>query len=368
MSKIIAFSVARLSNKGGTERMSISLANALVDIGYTVVLISVQPCEVIFFEIDERIKVFNLFRKDTDQVKGVIAKALVYPKLIKKLSKVITSNNIDILIDVDIDLSFFSLPLKLWNKHLKIISWEHFHYKENLGLRRRSWARELSKKYADAIVVLTEQDKKAFSETNKSKAPITVIHNFLLSMPQEQASLKEKAVLAVGNYVYNKGFDILLDVWRCVKKTEVASDWVLNIVGDGEDKDKLEKKANQLTIQNSIKFIPPTRHIEEYYKTSSIFVLSSRYEGFGLVLLEARSYGLPSVAFDCPLGPREIINNEIDGYLINVNDITSMSEKIISLMQDIELRKKLGLKAKEDTNRFEKQNIVKRWVDLIENL
>lgn len=364
----ISFTIARLANKGGTERMATSLANALNERGYKVSLISVQPFDKPFFEVDTRIKTFQLFSEDTDKRKGVVSKVKVYPEIISSLNKVVKENKIDVIIDVDVDLSFFTLTLKLWNSKIKVISWEHFHYKENLGLRRRGWARQLAKKYADAIVVLTEQDKLAYEEDGKTNTQISVISNFLDYVPQQQAELKAKKVLAIGNLIPVKGFDMLIKSWAGVKKRDCSDGWILQIVGDGTEKNNLIQQAEELRVSDSVKFIAPTTEIWNYYLNSSIFVLSSRYEGFGLVLLEAESAGLPSVVFDCPMGPREIVIDGEDSFLIPANDEAEMTKKICLLMQNDSLRKVMGAKAKENAKRFAKESIVDEWVNLIKSL
>jgi len=359
--KHICFFIGSVSNNGGTERITISLANHLMENGYEVSIISMYSAENSFFEIDKKIQSYSLFKKPKNYT-------FYLPLIIYFLYKKIKDLEIDIIINSDVILSLFSLPVKFFNRKLKVISWEHFNYKTNLGIRRRDCARMLSKKYANAIVTLTEQDKGFYMENGVSRASIICIPNYLDNIPSVVSKLNNKIVLAAGRFTYQKGFDILVDVWKLVKQNFVSDNWVLKIIGNGEDKNLVRQKVKNLQLDDSIEIIDAVKNIADYYLSASLFVLSSRYEGLPMVLIEAKSYGIPIIAFDCETGPRDLIKNECNGCLIPVGNIQSMADRICDLIVDEEKRKKMGKIARQDAFVITADNAVKKWDKLFESI
>jgi glycosyltransferase involved in cell wall biosynthesis len=357
----ICFFIGSVSGRGGTEKISIGLANSLVENGYNVSVISLSADTKTFFDIDKRIKLYSLFKSPKNYT-------LYFPLIGWKLYKQVKALKIDILVDVDVILSLFSLPVKLFNKKLKIISWEHFNYKTNLGVKRRDFARQLAKTYADTIVTLTEQDRKFYLEDGRSKVPVVFISNFLESMPDSMASLENKTVISVGRFAYQKGFDILIDVWKLVKLNSISKDWYLKIIGDGADKNTIKAKIKNLGLKSSIDIVDATSGIGELYLSSSLYVMTSRFEGLPMVLLEAESYGLPIISFDCLTGPGDIIRDGENGYLVPLGELQLMADKIIALMTDPSKRKAMGERAREDAFRFLKEVIVQKWEQLFDEI
>lgn len=171
-------------------------------------------------------------------------------------------------------------------------------------------------------------------------------------------------LISVGRLVHTKGFDILLDIWGDISKRH--SDWILQIVGSGEEKENLRKKIEELHLEENVQMIPTVKNIEDYYIDASIYVSAARLEPWGLVLAEAKSFGLPIVCFDCPHGPKNIVRDGMDGNLIALNDCNEMKEKILLLMDDLELRRKYGEAARKDFEcRFSKRAIFNKWTELL---
>jgi len=215
---------------------------------------------------------------------------------------------------------------------------------------------------ADALVTLTNESAKEWASIKKA----LVIPNMISPSPVNTISPLSKRVIAVGRLVYEKGFDILIDAWLYVYKKH--PDWSLHIFGDGSKKDKLTEQINQLGLTNNIKIHEPTKYIYDEYSKSSIFVMSSRSEPFGLVLAEAMSCGLPCVAFNCPYGPRNIIEHNKNGILINGYDKKELSKKINYLIENESIRVELGKGAKVSAKRFYPENIIPKWKYLFEEL
>ena len=173
-------------------------------------------------------------------------------------------------------------------------------------------------------------------------------------------------MIAVGRYVYQKGFDLLLKAWAIVEKA--TSDWMLTIIGQGE-RMQYDALIDELNIDRSrCKLFGPTERIQEEYMSSSFLVMSSRFEGFGMVLVEAMACGLPVISFDCPCGPKDIVQNHIDGILVEKGNIEKLAEAIIWMIQHPEKCKVMATKAVDNVQRFKIGQIAEQWKSLFESL
>lgn len=224
------------------------------------------------------------------------------------------------------------------------------------------WQNQLVKKIKklDAFVVLTEEDKQDWGDLKN----ISVIPNFIGRIPEESSECNNKNVIAVGRYTWQKGFDLLLTAWKQIESQ--IEDWQLCIYGPGE-RNEYENLSNNLGLKR-LKLYGTASDINDKFLSSSVFAFSSRYEGFGLVLIEAMSCGLPSVSFSCPCGPRDIITPNVDGFLIDNYDVRMLADKLLELMRNDQLRKKMGEKARENMSRFLEKKIMHTWVKLLKSL
>ena len=213
----------------------------------------------------------------------------------------------------------------------------------------------------DKFIVLTQGNKKEWNLKN-----LMVISNPLSFFPEEQSTLSNKKVLAVGKQSFQKGYDRLLKSWKLVHQKH--PEWILEIYGTINEHEKLSDLANDLNISKSVNFFQPVKNISEKYKEASIYVMSSRFEGFGMVLTEAMAHGVPCVSFDCPYGPSDIISNNEDGYLVENGDVNKLAERIIHLMENPTLRSKMGQDARRNVERFLPDVIVPKWDNLFKNL
>jgi len=211
------------------------------------------------------------------------------------------------------------------------------------------------------FVVLTEGNLKEWNFNN-----LMVIPNPLPFDSHEKSELINKKIIVVGKQSYQKGYDRLLDIWNLVH--EKFPNWELEIYGKLDSTLELEKKCKNLNLKNSVNFLPPVKNIQEKYKEASMYLMTSRFEGFGMVLIEAMSYGVPCISFDCPHGPADIINNGKDGFLVSNGDLNGFAEKLVLLMEDTKLRKSMGKLARENVNRFNVKFVVKQWDDLFQSL
>ena len=168
--------------------------------------------------------------------------------------------------------------------------------------------------------------------------------------------------MAIGRLTAQKGFDKLLDIWKKIEEKD--SEWELYIIGSGEDREKLLSQKESLNLKRVI-FIENTKNIKEYYKKASIYLMTSRFEGLPMTLIEAQSFGLPIISYDIKTGPKDIVNDSEDGYLIENDDKEKFADKFLELSQDREKIQKFSQKAYENSKRFKLDSIIEKWKEVL---
>ena len=341
---------------GGTERVGSMLANDLSEAGYEIVLGSISYGNKPFFPINKDIKIVSLFNSPGRTLYRT-------PNIIYKIRNLLKEEYIDTLIVVETMAVLFTLPATL-GLPVKHICWEHFNFNNDLGKASRRIARQLAARYCDSVVTLTERDKGYWLQGTQHKSQITAIAN-PCPFPIQDYIKKEntKIVLAVGRLTHIKGFDMLLEAWIQVNKA--MPEWTLKIVGEGEDRVQLNEFIEKYDLKDSVELLGLTDNVSEYYKQAEIFCLSSRFEGFPMVLLETLAFGLPVVSFDCDTGPAEILEGT-GSILVAKNDIPQLSASLMRLMKNEEQRKNISIRSKEKAEFYQPENIINKWVDLIE--
>ncbi|HET6559126.1 MAG TPA: glycosyltransferase [Prolixibacteraceae bacterium] len=212
------------------------------------------------------------------------------------------------------------------------------------------------------IIVLTQHEKKVYNSMNCNN--VEIIPNAYSFLPEKPASLTSKIVLSIGHFNEQKRRDLLIHAWKLV--VEKNPDWSLIIIGEGKDRDKIVAEIESLGLKESVQIINPTPAIQPYYLNSSIFVLSSEFESFSLVLQEAKLSGVPCVCFDVISGPAEVINDGKDGFLVPFPQTREMADKINLLIENEFLRKDFGSFARTDAlNRYNPEKIYAIWQDYL---
>lgn len=361
-------------NSGGTERVLSMKVNYLVhEVGYEVVIVTTdQKKRTNHFMFDQGIRHYDLDINYEDDLKSSLIIRILQHYRKNELYKRRLRKIIDIE-KPDICISLFGKEIDFLAKmHLecKIVAELHFsmRYREYyLTSRHSSWlwkkigelrTRQLIqaiKKY-DKLVVLTKEDKE---EWEKHLSNVVQCYNPLPYFPDKISSLDYKNIITVGRLDFQKNYQSLITAWEMVHQKH--SDWTLNLWGDGELKDELVFLVDKKGLSSSFKFCGVTNKIDDEYMKSSIYVMSSKYEGFPMVLLEASSFGLPLVSYACKCGPKDIIENGVNGYLIEQDYEKELANAICKLIENDSLRQKMGRKSKEISMNFTQDSILKFW-------
>ncbi|MBD5321757.1 MAG: glycosyltransferase family 4 protein [Bacteroides sp.] len=350
--KIVLFCEA-LRNRAGIERMTVELANLLCD-ECSVTIITIDPfsdaeCP---YRIDTRVDVRSLNYS--------FNKSLFSPNLknIRALRNILKEVRPSVVIAVATPMVRIAVPAAR-RLGIKTIGWEHFNI--FAGSKIGALYKALAPWMVQDTVVLTEADAVDY---RKFLAPrITVIPNFTSIGVNAPSDCSSKILLAVGRHAYQKGFDMLIKAWA---KTD-APGWKLRIVGSGADREANERLAEELGLGERIEFKDSTPAIAEEFRQASCFVLSSRFEGLVLVLIEAKMMGLPTVCFDCPNSPREVVRDGVDGILIPPADIEALAHGLTDTLKDSQRLAEMGAKGREDAMlRYSPEAIKKLWLNLIE--
>lgn len=372
-----------MNSIGGMERILTSKMNYLAE--NTPIQISFLTYEsqssILPFKLSQKIKYYPINapiarRINYSFIKWIKAYFLSRINFRKRMSEMLCFIKPDIVIlnaysfdelDIIIDICKKKYIHSILESHVEastVLMSEKYRYNLFLYFLVKKWDRFILRTlhHVDRIVTLTKGDIPFWEKWNNN---IIVIPNMLTIHPQDFANYSSKRVISVGRYTYQKGFDMLIEAWELVHKRN--PDWELYIWGSG-DMTIYYEFVQKYALENVIHLMPASLNIAEEYSKSSIYVMSSRHEGFGLVLTEAMCCGLPCISFDCPFGPSEIINDGVDGLLVERNNIKQLADKIILLINNYELRKKMGLAAMRNVKRFSVDIIMKRWIDLFNEL
>jgi glycosyltransferase involved in cell wall biosynthesis/uncharacterized membrane protein YkoI len=244
------------------------------------------------------------------------------------------------------------------------IAQEHMHF----AARRPELRETIARRYrgVDAVVVLTEQDAGAYREALDDAVPVVCIPNAVTPPGGPASALTGPRVLAAGRLTPQKGFDLLIRAFARV--VAVHPEWTLRICGGGRSRRALERLIAQEGLAGHVELAGPVTGLREELEQASMYVLSSRFEGLPLVLLEAMSKGVPVVSFDCPTGPRELVDDHVNGILVPPRDVAGLARGMLELIEDPELRRRCGHAAEGTAARHGLAVIGPRWDDLLDGL
>lgn len=216
----------------------------------------------------------------------------------------------------------------------------------------------------DKFVVLTHEDKGYWGNLPN----IEVIPNAAMHVSESYSDVTNKRVIAVGRLDYQKGFDRLIEAWELIQRTGKFADWQLDIFGQGEWREMLQRMVDEKGLQDTVQIHRPTKQIGEEYVKSSLLVMSSHYEGFPMVMIEAMACGLPVVSFDYKCGPKDIIQHGINGLLVPDGNVKALAHAMMEVMTDEAYRKMLSRNAKKVVDTYSEEAVMKQWICLFTSI
>lgn len=357
--KRISFFVSNIYQIGGIERVVTILANNLVATEkFEVEIISLFKTDKYpAFKLDERVSLSHIFDGTMDIRKNLV-------KICRGSRIYARKKKVELLITAGMGL----VPITwLSFKPSKHIAWEHGNITIGKKLGITWFGRQIARKYLDAIVVLTECDRKNYERLFRSKSLIKHIYNpIFLEKKHVIYNADTKKIISTGRLTKQKGFDLLINVAKIVFLS--YPEWKWDIYGDGEERKVLEKEIAKKNLQGNVYLKGFVNNITDLYSEYSIFVLTSRYEGFGLVITEAQSCKLPVVSFNCNCGPSELILDGQNGFLVDDFNIELMAAKICELIKDRQKRIEFSMKAQSDKEKCSVKHFVNSWIELIERV
>ena len=363
-------------NPGGMERVLLNKVRYFVEKkGWDVTVVTTdQHGRPSFYPFPEGVKIIDLGINYSDdngkpfakKLLGYLKRRRLHAKKFEALLKQLKPDVVDCFYPGE--CSFVPAIKDSCKKVMELHQSKLFHHQYNrsglMGLADKVRARmdERLVRRFDRFVVLTQEDKEMWGEM----PGIRVIPNAANFIAEKYSDCSAKRAIAVGRLDYQKGFDRLILVWE--KVHQQMPDWRLDIFGQGEWQDMLQSMVDERGLQDCIGLNAPTKNIGKEYVDSSIIVMTSNYEGFGMVLVEAMSCGVPAVSFDCKCGPKEIISQHDGGLVVKNGDIDGLAEAIVKLMKDEELRKRMGENAKRVVETYSEERVMGLWEDLYEEI
>jgi glycosyltransferase involved in cell wall biosynthesis len=346
---------------GGTQHMTQMLANALChQPELRIFVLGKSGDHSVFYPLDEAITYSIL---DNAPYRQVIS----WLKDVWLLSQYVRRHDIHILVNVDVSLGTFSLPLKGLHPRLKQVFWDHFHSGYNGACKRMESLRKQALHHGNAYVTLTPQDVDALKERHAPRTRLLSIPNIVpyavSSLPYASDS---KTLVTVGNMLPEKGFDLAVEAAAIVFKAH--PDWRWEFYGNGTEQRRLRAQVARLGLKQNIRFMGRVPDLAEAYRRAALYVLPSRTEGFGLVLAEAKAFNLPVVAFDVPYGPRNLIQDGVNGLLVQPLDTQGLANAILALIENPARRLAFSQKAAMGLEELSTSRVAARWSDLFKEI
>ena len=378
MKKKIVYCTPSLYIPGGEERVLTTKANYLADVaGYDVYIVLTDgKGKEPYYPLSPKVKIIQLdINFEELWHLSFLKKILVYLQKQRIYKKRLTSTLLALKPDITVSLlrreinfltSIKDGSKKVGEIHVNKDNYRNFEANDTNFIKNifaKWWIKNLEYKLRklNRFIVLTHEDKEKWTGIKN----VEVIPNPLCSIPSQHSLLQDKRVIAVGRYAYQKGFDLLLNAWKHV--VDKHSDWNLTIYGSGERTPYINL-AKDLGIESNCCLEASVSNIISKYQESSMLVFSSRFEGFGMVLLEAMSCGVPCVSFACPCGPKDIITDGVNGYLVEPENVETLAERICHLIENKELRKNMGKSASSSVLKYDINIIGQQWNNLFSTL
>ena len=379
----IVYLLKSFANKAGTERVISDKINYLAEKGYDITLVTYeQGNHPEAFFLHPSVRHLDLNTRFFTVLQAPVYKrpSLLYQlrkQFCVRLQKMLDEIMPDIMICTTYSYNLLDVILTIRTRAYKIVE-SHvacFSIKKSFEYRHLPIVRKLMTLYdsymmsrlnkCDKLIVLTEGDaiewRKHLSHVEVIPNPVTFYP--LQVLPHDGTG---RRIISVGRLHEQKGFDLLIQAFALI--SDKCPEWCLHIYGSGNDEKKLNELIEKYQLETRIRILAPTSSIYEEYQRSEFLVVSSRYEGFGLVLLEAMSCGIPCVSFRCKYGPEDILSDGEDGLLVTDGQVNELAEKMLWMMMHTDERLLMGEKARETVKNYQIESIMMRWVSLFESL
>lgn len=374
----LIYCICSLQNPGGMERVLLNKVTYIVErLHWDVTVVTTdQKGRPAFYPFPDAVRMVDLGINYTDdngkhpllKIAGYLQRRRRHRKL---LTKLLMKERADIVVSLYPSESSFIPDIKDGSKkvlELHFCKFFRLQYGRSglLGLIDR-WRTRQDEKIVgkfDKFVVLTNEDKGYWGQLPN----IEVIPNAAMHIGNKYSDSTAHRIIAVGRLDYQKGFDRLIEAWALIQKHKKYKDWNLDIFGQGEWHDMLQQMIERHGLQDNTHINRPTRDIGTEYAKSSLLVMSSNYEGFPMVMIEAMACGLPVVSFDFKCGPKDIIKDGINGLLVPNGNIDALAQAMMKIMDNDTYRKELSLNARQVVSTYSEDTVMAKWVKLFNSL
>lgn len=365
-------------NPGGMERVLLNKVTYLSRIpGWDVSIVTTdQHQRPPFYPFPDNVRMTDLdINYSDDNDKGTLKKISGYLRKRKehkrKLAELLKREKADIVVSLYPSESSFIPDIKDGSKKVLELHYCKF-FRLQYGRKGllgwidkwRTRQDERIVRRFDKFVVLTNEDCGYWGNLPN----IVVIPNAAMNMSGCDSNVMNHRIIAVGRLDYQKGFDRLIRAWEIVQRNSYFADWHLDIFGQGEWQEMLQQMIDERNLQNTMCINRPTNSIGCEYAKSSLIVMTSNYEGFGMVLVEAMACGVPAIAFDCKCGPKDIIKDGENGLLVRNGDIQALADAMMKVMVDEDYRKKLSKNALDVVSTYSEETVMNKWISMFTSL
>lgn len=365
-------------NPGGMERVLLNKVTYLSQLpGWEVSVVTTdQNQRSSFYPFPEKVRMTDLgINYSEDNGKGAWKKITGYLRKRKehkrKLTALLLKEKPDIVVSLYPSESSFIPDIKDGSKKVLELHYCKFFRLQYGRKGLLGWIDKLRTRQDEQIVrrfdkfvVLTNEDRGYWGNLPN----IEVIPNAAMHVSDAYSDVMNKRVIAVGRLDYQKGFDRLIQAWQLVQHTGKFTDWKLDIFGQGEWREMLQQMIDKAELQNTVCLNRPTKQIGEEYVKSDMLVMSSNYEGFPMVMIEAMACGLPVVSFDYKCGPKDIIQPGINGLLVPNGDIQALAYAMMVMMSDEAYRKMLSQNARKVVDTYSEEAVMSQWIRLFTSI
>lgn len=361
LKKEICYTVPSISSRNGVTKVVANITNALCRTGkYNITVLAVDGTEDNAIALNDEIKVITIGANANGNKLNYLM------QIILGVRRVLSSYTPDIIVVSGAEYVLpFSLALCGKGKSISMFQWEHRNFDAGPKFRLEWLGKRWALAFWKGIVCITKRDAMLYMSHTDKKDKINQIYNMnAFNAIRKPYNRRSKKIISCGYLAPIKGFDMLVDVAK--KVFDQHPDWQWDIYGEGNEKDRLEQLIEKRGLRGKVVLKGYNPNINEIYGQYSFFVMTSRMEGMGMVLIEAQKAGLPVVSFDCKCGPSDVIVNGENGYLISCFDIDNMANKICDLIEHEELRSFFSQNSEMCLAEFEKKVIIDKWYSLLD--